>query len=80
MLCPSYEFIGNGICDKANNKQVCLYDGGDCKDIHNCTSLNCIEDQSFDPCPEYGSIGNGQCDEVNYNFFCSFDSGDCQIE
>ena len=80
MLCPSYESIGNGICDEANNRYVCLYDGGDCKDIRNCTNLNCIEDQHFDHCPEYELIGDGQCDEENYNFICSFDGGDCQMK
>ena len=80
MLCPGYESINNGVCDERNNKFTCLYDGGDCKDIHNCTSLKCIEDQHFDPCPKYEFIENGQCDEENNNFICSFDGGDCQIE
>ena len=80
MLCPLYKSFRNGFCDEANNKYVCLYDGGDCQDIHKCTSLKCIEDQHFDPCPEYELIGDGQCDEENYNFFCSFDGGDCQLE
>ena len=80
MLCPFYESMNDGACDEANNKYVCLYDGGDCQDIHKCTSLKCIEDQHFDPCPEYELIGDGQCDEENYNFICSFDGGDCLIE
>ena len=80
MLCPSYESIGNGICDEANNKYVCMYDGGDCRDIHNCTNLKCIEEQHFDPCPEYELIGNGICNKENFHFICSFDGGDCQIE
>ena len=80
MLCPFFQSIANGKCDEANNNLVCSYDGGDCKDIQNCTNLECIGDQSFDPCPEYELIGNGQCNEENYNFICSFDGGDCQIE
>ena len=80
MLCPSYESIGDGICDEVNYKYICLYDGGDCKDIHNYSSLEQIENQYFDPCPEYESIGNGQCNGENYNFICSFDGGDCQLE
>ena len=80
MLCPLFPSIANGKCDEANNKLVCSYDGGDCKDIHNCTNLKCIEDQYFDPCPEYELIGNGICDKENFHFICSFDGGDCQIE
>ena len=80
MLCPFYESMNDGACDEANNKFTCLYDGGDCKDIHNCTNLKCIEDQHFDPCPEYQLIGDDVCDEENYNFICSFDGSDCQIE
>ena len=80
MSCPLYKSIGNGICDEANNKYVCLLDGGDCNDIRNCTSPKCIEDQHFDHCPGYQLIGNGHCNEENNNFICSFDGGDCQIE
>ena len=80
MLCPLYKSIGNGICNEINNKFVCLYDGGDCKAISNCTSLKCIEDQHFDPCPKFKLIGNGRCNEENYNFICSLDGGDCQLE
>ena len=79
MSCPSYESIGNGICDEVNNKYACLNDGGDCNDIHNCSSLKCIEEQHFDPCPEYEFIGNGICDKENFHFICSFDGGDCRI-
>ena len=79
MLCPLYKSFRNGFCDEANNKYVCLHDGGDCKDIRNCTNLNCINDQHFDPCPEYELIGDGQCDDENNNFICSFDGGDCQM-
>ena len=78
MNCPLFKSKGNGKCDNANNKQVCLYDGGDCKKIYNCTSLSCIDDQLFDPCPNYNSIGNGKCNLENHNFICSFDGGDCQ--
>ena len=80
MLCPLFKSIHNGKSDEANNKYECLYDGGDCKEIHNHTRLPCIEDQHFDPCPEYQLIGNGLCDEENFHFICSFDGGDCQIE
>lgn len=79
MLCPLYQSVGNGKCDEANNKLVCLYDGGDCKDIHGCKSVECIEDQEYDPCPKYDKISNGQCDVENDNFICAFDGGDCQI-
>ena len=78
MNCPLFKSKGNGKCDNANNKQVCLYDGGDCKKIYNCSSLKCIDDQLFDPCPNYNLIGNGKCNLENYNFICSFDGGDCQ--
>lgn len=77
MLCPLYEAMGNGICDEANNKQVCLYDGGDCRDIYNCSSTRCIEDKEFDPCSNYNSISDGKCNKENYNFICSFDGIDC---
>ena len=80
MVCPLYKSIGNGICDEANNKYVCLHDAGDCKDIQNCTSQCSIDDQQFDPCPKYNLIGNGQCNKENYNFICSFDGGDCATE
>ena len=76
MVCPLYKSIRNGICDEANNKYVCQYDGGDCsKDNHNCASQKC----AVDPCPEYELIGNGHCNAENYNFICSFDGGDCQM-
>ena len=78
MNCPLFKSKGNGKCDNANNKQVCLYDGGDCKKIYDCSSLKCIDDQLFDPCPNYNLIGNGKCNLENYNFICSFDGGDCQ--
>ena len=77
MACPMFKSIGNEICDEANNKLLCLYDGGDCREIYNCNSLRCIEERMFDPCPEYDLIGDGQCNENNRNFICSFDAGDC---
>ena len=81
MLCPDFALIGNGNCDEANNKLVCLYDGGDCplEGIYeNCTNYECIENLKFDPCPKFREIGNGQCDKENLNLICSFDAGDCQ--
>ena len=78
MACPMFKSIGNDICDESNNKLLCLYDGGDCREIYNCNSLRCIEEKMFDPCPEYDLIGDGQCNENNRNFICSFDAGDCQ--
>ena len=81
MLCADYAFIGNGICDKANDNLVCQYDGGDCTlggNTTNCNSLQCVENLKFDPCPKYEKIGNDQCDKENFNLICSFDAGDCQ--
>ena len=79
MLCPFYESMNDGACDEANNKFVCLFDGGDCQEIYNCKSLSCVDDEKHDPCPSYHLISNGQCNEENDNFICSFDGGDCQI-
>ena len=81
MLCPFYESMNDGACDEANNKYVCLYDGGDCSVGENatrCTSFDCIDNLKFDPCPKYDTIGNGQCDKENFNLICSFDAGDCK--
>ena len=81
MICPEYETIGNGNCDQANNKLVCLYDGGDCNMEGfngNCTTFECLDEQNLDPCPKYQEIGNGQCDMENFNIICSFDGGDCK--
>ena len=41
------EFIGDGVCDWANNNKGCLYDGGDCC---MCTCTN----GQFWPCGSYG--------------------------
>ena len=85
--CPSYEKIGDGICNDENNNHICNYDGGDCckEDIDTsmCHLCNCFHgyDQKNltvqDSCPNLATIGNGYCDSENNHPICNFDNGDC---
>ena len=90
MICPKYASIGNGICDEANNKPVCHFDGGDCYcDFNNftrdglCNQANnksfCLFDHNdCYECHNSSLIDNGECNQENFNQACMFDGDDCK--
>ena len=59
--CQYPGWIGDGICDALNNKQICEFDGGDC-------NQNCAK-------PEL--VADGNCDEENDTPECDEDGQDC---
>ena len=84
-LCDYYT-IDNGVCDLANNKAMCDYDGGDCCDFDKigdglCHRLNnnpkCHNDQG--DCCEGNTLNlnNNVCNEDLNNAACLYDNGDC---
>lgn len=80
-------WIGDGICQKANNFDSCHFDGGDCClssifSTHMCKECSCLhgndEASKNKYClNDFSKIGNGVCDWKLHTEPCYFDDNDC---
>ena len=93
--CPYPEYVGDGFCDDATNKEICEYDGGDCctifVNVEHCRTCICHEDgrrhaeigmttTAEGPCPIQHYVGDGFCDDETNVLNCGWDGGDCCLE
>ena len=84
--CPT-TWLQDGICDKACNTSLCLFDGGDCLKKadkkrpldHSSSDSSTIEKECATGCPTFW-LADEHCDAKCNNLECGFDLGDCKTD
>ena len=71
-------WIGNGACNRENNKESCNWDGGDC--CRNSCKINCLErEQKGDPCKfDCGSFFGYECKQPDQGCDICGEHGICR--
>ena len=73
--------MANGICENANNRIECGFDGGDCIDVQGTQKLSNTKFLPYfffaENCVVPDKFNDGFCDDLNNLALCGYDGDDC---